>query len=343
MNSAARDRLFGYEHAFDHEVTRAICIALLIVLVFVPLLVWLMRRRDWIDTQLAAELRRRYYSWLVLIPVLLAPILLGAAWMILGVGLLSLFCYREYARATGLFRERTVSLVIVIGIVAVTLAVLDHWYRLFVALTPLTVGLIAAVALLADRPKGYIQRVALGALGFLLFGAALGHLGYFANDERYRPLVILILLAVELNDVFAFVCGKALGRHQLAPNTSPNKTIEGALGALLLTTGLVVAVGLFIYTAEYREAHGVSIGKQMRYLILLGVIISSVGQIGDLVLSSVKRDLGLKDFGALIPGHGGLLDRFDSLILVAPAVFHFTNYVVGIGLHEPTHVFSGSW
>jgi phosphatidate cytidylyltransferase len=343
MNPAARDRLFGYQHAFDDAVTRAICVALLIVLVFVPLLLWLMRSRAWIDAPIALELRRRYYSWLVLIPVLLAPILLGAAWMIIGVGLLSLFCYREYARATGLFRERTVSLVIVFGIIAVTLAVLDHWYRLFVALTPLTVGLIAAAALFADRPKGYIQRVALGALGFLLFGTALGHLGYFANDERYRPLVILILLAVELNDVFAFVCGKALGRHQLAPNTNPNKSVEGALGALFLTTVLVVVVGSFIYTAEYREAHGVTAGKQLRNLILLGVIIGSVGQLGDLVLSSVKRDLGLRNFGTLIPGHGGLLDRFDSLILVAPAAFHFTNYVAGIGHHEPIHVFSGSW
>ena len=185
--------------------------------------------------------------------------------------------------------------------------------------------------------------MALGAFGFLLFGTALGHLGYLANDERYRPLVILIVLAVEMNDAFAFVCGKALGQRQLVPNTSPNKTAEGALGALLLTTALVVGVGWFIYTAEYRDTHGISAGKELRYLILLGIIVSAVGQVGDLVLSSIKRDLGIKDFGTLIPGHGGLLDRFDSLILVAPAVFHFTNYVAGIGLHEPTNIFSGSW
>src|SRR5262249_20685928 len=153
---------------------------------------------------------------------LLAPILLGAAWTILGVGALSLLCYREYAHATGLFREKVISLVVVLGILAVTFTVLDHWYRLFVALTPFTVGLIAASAILRDQPKGYIQRVALGVLGFVLFGTCLGHLGYLANDPGYRPVLILVFLSVELNDVFAFVVGRTLGRRKLAPNTSPN-------------------------------------------------------------------------------------------------------------------------
>jgi phosphatidate cytidylyltransferase len=342
MHPAARERLFGFEHAFDHPVTLAVTIGLVLLLLVVPVLFVLLRRRGRIDDDLHRELRKRYYSWLVLVPLVLVPILLGAAWMIIGIGVLSLLCYREYARATGLFRERAVSTVIVVGIIAITLAALDNWYRLFVALTPLTVALIAAVAIFADQPKGYIQRVALGALGFLLFGTALGHLSYIGNDERYRPLVILVFIAVEMNDVFAFVCGKTLGRHKLAPNTSPKKTIEGSLGALALTTLLVIGIGLFIYPAEYREALGISSAKELRYLVLLGIIISVVGQLGDLMLSSIKRDLGIKDFGALIPGHGGMLDRFDSLILVAPAVFHFMNYVAGIGLHEPPQVFTGS-
>ncbi len=323
-------------------MTQIVTVGLAILLGAVPVLFMGIRHR--ISPELYVELRRRYFSWLVLTPLLLVPILLGAAWTIAGVGILILCCYREYARATGLFRNRTISAVIVLGIFAMTFAELDHFYGFFVAVTPLTIALIAAVAIFADQPKGYIQRVALGVLGFALFGTALGHLGYIANDERYRPLLIFVLLAVEMNDVFAFAAGKLLGRHKLAPNTSPNKTVEGSLGAVLMTTLLVVGIGMLIYPAEYRAANGVSDAMALRFLVLLGMIISVVGQLGDLMLSSIKRDLAIKDLGTLIPGHGGLLDRFDSLILVAPAVFHYLNYVAGIGLHEPTRVFfSGNW
>src|SRR5206468_4540710 len=121
-----------------------------------------------------------------------------------------------------------------------------------------------------------------------------------------------------------------------------NKTVEGAVGGIVLTTLLVVGVGLALFTAEYRDGHGIGRADELRYLVVLGLIIGTVGLLGDLMLSSVKRDLGIKDFGTLIPGHGGLLDRFDSLILVAPAVFHYVNYVAGIGLHEPVKVFSGA-
>jgi phosphatidate cytidylyltransferase len=185
---------------------------------------------------------------------------------------------------------------------------------------------------LADRPKGYIQRVALALFGYLLFGCALGHLGYMANEARYRPIVLLILVTVELNDVFAYVSGKTFGRRKLAPNTSPGKTVGGALGALILTTPLVAVGFHFIYP-------GGALDRPL-WLGLLGLLVSMLGQFGDLVLSSVKRDLGLKDIGATIPGHGGLLDRFDSLLLVAPAVFHFVGYFEGFGLDQPLRVFS---
>ncbi len=343
MNPAAHDRLFGFDHAFDHPVTLVITVGLVLLLGLMPLLFVALKRLGRLDGRLQRELKSRYYSWLILVPLLLIPILLGAAWTIIGVGILSLLCYREYARATGLFRERTISAVVVLGIVAITLAVLDHWYMLFVAITPLTVAILAAVAILADRPTGYIQRVALGVLGFLLFGTSFGHLSYMANDVNYRPLMLLILLAVEMNDVFAFACGKTFGRHKLVSVTSPNKTIEGSLGAVFFTTVLVLGVGFFIYPEEHRQAYGVTHTMTFRYLIVFGIIISVVGQLGDLMLSSIKRDLAIKDFGTLIPGHGGLLDRFDSLILVAPAAFHYANYVAGTSLHQPTQIFSGRW
>lgn len=100
---------------------------------------------------------------------------------------------------------------------------------------PLTASAIVIFALFADEPKGYIQRVALGLLAFMLFGDCLGHFSYFANDRLGPPIQLAILLCVELNDVFAYCTGKMFGRRKLAPQTSPNKTIGGALGALILT------------------------------------------------------------------------------------------------------------
>ena len=333
MNLLTRQRLFGYRHAFDQPVTVGIVCAVLVALLVAPALLWFLRHRGHISQNQFDGMMKTYKSWLIITPLMGVPVLLGAAWTIAAVAILSLLCYREYARVTGLFREKAISLMVVVGIVAVNFAVLDHWYGLFVALFPLVSGMIAAVAILGDRPKGYIQRVALGVLGFALFGSALGHLGYMANDANYRAILLLVFLAVESNDVFAFVVGKTLGHMKLAPNTSPNKTLGGALGALVLTTVLVTVVGHWVFQDTDIDSPP--------YLVVLGIIISVVGQLGDLMLSSIKRDVGTKDTGTTIPGHGGLLDRFDSLILVAPAVFHYVGYILGFGLDQPTQIITG--
>ena len=223
------------------------------------------------------------------------------------------FCYREFVRATGLFRERMVSSTVVIGIIGLTFSVLDNWYALFVSLPPITAGAIATAALIKDRPKQYLQRVALGLLSFMLFGVSFAHLAYFANDTNYRPIIFWLLISVELNDVFAYCCGKIFGRRKLAPHTSPNKTIGGSIGPVFLTTILAATIAHYVF-------RGTVIDTWPR-LLLLGATISVLGQVGDLIISAVKRDLDIKDMNTLFPGHGGLLDRFDSLILVAAGRF----------------------
>jgi phosphatidate cytidylyltransferase len=279
------------------------------------------------------ELRRRTLSWWVLAPLMVVPVLLGKGPTIAAVCLLSLMCDREFARATGLFREVLVGVVVVVGILLVNLSALDHWYGMFVAAMPITIALLVAVPIVQDRPQGYIQRVGLGVLGFALFGSCLGHLSYFANDAAYRPMLLMLLLTTELNDVFAYVTGRLMGRRKVAPNTSPNKTVGGSAGALVLTTLLTAWLGHVVL-------RGTPIDAPLP-LITLGLLVSVGGQFGDLVLSSVKRDLGVKDLGVVIPGHGGLLDRFDSLLLVAPAVFHFVGYFNGVGLDQPDRIFTG--
>jgi len=326
-------RLWDPLGAFNEVTVTGIIIAIALLILVAPVFIVVLRTTGRTDPDHHRELMTRYYSWVVLVLILVIPILLGAATAIALICCLSLLCYREYARVSGLFRVRSISLLVVLGILCFTFASLDHYYRLFVALAPIGVTVIAAVAIFSDRPDGYVQRVALGIFGFLIFGQCLGHLGFMANDSNYRAILLWLLVCVELNDVFAYIFGKHFGRHRLCPNTSPNKTVEGAVGALVLTTVLSVALGHFVFRGQSIDTVG--------HLVALGFIISVAGQLGDLMLSSVKRDIGIKDMAGTIPGHGGLLDRFDSLILVAPAVFHFINYFQGIGVDQATNIITG--
>jgi phosphatidate cytidylyltransferase len=333
MNEITRRRLFGIRHAFDSPVVLGVTIAIVAVLIVAPLVVVFLHSAGKLDDKNYRELRARITSWVILAPLMIGPVLLGAAAFIGFILILSILCYREFARATGLFRHRTVSAIVVLGILALSFATIDNWYGLFVAVPPLTISILAAAAILQDHPQGYIQRVALGVFALLFIGVGLGHLGYIANDSNFRAIVAWLFVCIEFNDVFAYLCGKTFGHRKLCPNTSPNKTLGGALGALVLTTALAAVIGhfVFIHTTLDNPIH----------LIALGLIISVGGQFGDLMLSSVKRDLAIKDMSNLIPGHGGLLDRFDSLLLVAPAVFHYVGYFTGLGLDQPERIISG--
>ncbi len=316
-----------------HPVTFWILCAIVALLLAAPAVFLALGAAGRLSPALKSDLWTRYKSWLFLAPAMLLPVAAGRLPTILALGVLGILCNREFGRATGLFRERTISAVVVIGIVLLSFAAADHWYAFFMALTPLVVSLLVIVALGADQPRGYLQRVALGVLAFVLFGVCLGHLAYFANDKLGQPLLLAIVLCVELNDVFAYCTGKLFGRRKFAPNTSPNKTLGGALGAAVLTTALFATLAHFIFRGTRLDQTG--------HLAAMGLLLSLTGQWGDLVMSSIKRDLGIKDMAATIPGHGGLLDRFDSLIFVGPALFHYVGYFLGIGLDQPVRVWSG--
>ncbi len=319
--------------AFAHPATRGIVIAAAVVLLLAVLVIAGLAATRRASPALVRELWLRTGSWAVLLPLMLGPVLLGRVWTIGLVTVLGLLCLREYDRATGLFRETPVTGTIMLGVLAMNAAALDAWYGLFMALIPLTVGVLAIVSIPLDRPAGYVQRTGLAIFAFMLFGAGLAHLGYMANDRNYRPIVLMLLTTVALNDVFAFTFGKLIGGRKLLPATSPNKTLSGAVGALLATSVLVALIASTIFSGTVLD-HWV-------LLLGLGAIVSIGGQAGDLMLSSIKRDLGIKDMGVVIPGHGGMLDRFNSILLVAPAAFHYIGYFVGFGLDQPVRIYTG--
>jgi len=129
--------------------------------------------------------------------------------------------------------------------------------------------------------------------------------------------VIFILVCVWFCDTLAYFIGAPLGKHQLTPQISPKKTIEGAIG------GIAGALGGAIFS-HYVFLNFVS----LKHLLLISFLIGTVGQIGDLVESSFKREVGLKDTSAIIPGHGGILDRFDSLLFVSPLVYYYLRFFI---------------
>ena len=337
MTAAVTERFFGCSNAFAHALTRILVGFLCAALLLAPLIFAVLRRMIRISDATYTELWARWRSWIWISLALVVPILLGAAWVIAGVLVLSLLCHREFARATGIFREKLIGLAVVISTGLVCFAVIDNYPRLFFASAALGIGLIAFVTIPQDRPQGFIQRVALGMMGYLFFGFSFGYLALLTVDPLYRPLLLLLLLGVELNDIFAYCCGRLIGGPKLLPQTSPGKTLAGACGAMVLTTALVSLIG------HYLMFPGTAMDR-WPLLLLFGAGMSIFGQLGDLLLSSIKRDLGVKDLGHALPGHGGLLDRFDSLVFAGPLYYHFLSLVLGpLGQHQAERIMTGGF
>ena len=129
-------------------------------------------------------------------------------------------------------------------------------------------------------------------------------------------LVLYLLFMTQLNDVSQYVWGKSFGKNKILPKVSPNKTWEGFLGGICTIMICSAFIAPFLTPLSLKQG------------LLAGSLIALAGFIGDVVISVVKRDLEIKDSGSLIPGHGGILDRFDSLTFTAPLFFHFIYYLI---------------
>ena len=271
---------------------------------------------------------KTYRSWLIMAPVALAVIFLGRVPTIIGVTLLAIFGFKEFARASGLYRDWWMTGAGYAGIVTVGVAAfMPHprgdesgpgWYGLFVAVPVFAIALILLIPILRNRARGELQRMSLSIVGFVYIGWMFGHLGFLANAINAYGYVCYVVFATEVNDVAAFIFGRLLGHHPLRSEISPKKTWEGALGGLALS---IILPWLLRFSFPF-------FGPWQ--LILTGLIIGIGGQLGDLSISVIKRDIGTKDMAATIPGHGGILDRIDSLIYVAPLFMHMANYYYGL-------------
>ncbi len=263
-----------------------------------------------------------YCGWLIMAPLVLGALFLGRMAAIVFFTVLAIFGCKEFARATGLYRDWFMTGGVYLGIIAGGVASLvadpnldmPGWYGLFMALPVYVIAGLLPIPIVRNRSQGQLQALALAIVAYIYFGWMFEHLAFLANAKHAYSYLLYLLFAVELNDVVAYTTGKLFGRHPLRRNISPQKTWEGSLGALAVS---LILPWLLHFTFPH---FGV------RELVLAGLIVGVGGQLGDLAISVIKRDLGIKDMGAAIPGHGGILDRIDSLIYVAPLFFHMVRY-----------------
>jgi phosphatidate cytidylyltransferase len=265
---------------------------------------------------------RAYRGWLFMVPLLFLAVFLGRGAAISFFTLVAIFGFKEFARATGMYRDWFMTGMVYLGIAATGIICWVHdpnldrsgWFGMFMAMPVYVIAAILIIPIVRNRVEGQLQALALAIVGFVYFGWMFGHLAFLTNATHAYAYLFYLLLAVELNDVAAFTCGKLFGRHPLRSNISPKKTWEGAIGALIVSLALP-------WVLHFTFPHFTG-----RDCILIGLIVGIGGQLGDLAISVIKRDLGIKDMGALIPGHGGILDRIDSLIYVAPLFFHVVRF-----------------
>jgi phosphatidate cytidylyltransferase len=185
----------------------------------------------------------------------------------------------------------------------------------------LTLAIMAVLSVPVWRGEGLAaERVALTMLAIVYVGWLLGHGLSFETLPDGSAVVLFLVGTTWAGESAAYAVGSLLGRHQLAPSISPRKTVEGAAGQFLVSIAAAAGFGAWLLPHW-----------SLSTATLAGAMLGIVGQIGDLVESVIKRSLGAKDTGGLIPGHGGVLDRLDGLMFNAPALFYYASWVGGRG------------
>jgi phosphatidate cytidylyltransferase len=257
---------------------------------------------------------QRIVSALVLIPIVGIAVYLGGAFLFALVAIavtLAAWEYLALVKAAGAAPSRVLTIALTAGFLAEA-----QWPS--VVPLRLAVAVVAAAPLIVEVLKGSragaLPGWALGVAGAVYLGVLAGHIVSLRAVPQGTAWLALALVCTWICDTGAYAVGRAWGRRPFFPRISPKKTWEGALGGL--ATGTVATVGLGYWWLGLSPLAGA----------LLGVLIVLAATFGDLAESVIKRQVGAKDSGALIPGHGGMLDRIDSLLFVVPAVYYFAVY-----------------
>lgn len=291
---------------------------LVVASVIVALLCVARRDRDY------SELKLRMRSWWWMIGIFFGAILLSPTASVVFLGFVSFLAFKEYLSliATRRADRRALFwayLAIPIHFYWVGIA----WYGMFIIFIPVYMFLLLPLRMvIIGETEGFLRAAGTLHWGMMTTVFSLSHMAYLlVLDPAKNPagggagLLLYLVFLTQFNDVAQYTWGKLFGRHKVVPKVSPKKTWEGLIGGNLTTLILAVLVAPYLTPFNMLEAAGA------------GLIIGVFGFIGDVTISALKRDIGVKDSGTLIPGHGGILDRIDSLTYTAPLFFHYLYYL----------------
>lgn len=259
-------------------------------------------------------MKTRVIGALVLVPVLLAVVFVAPP--VLFAILLGLVCAigaYELLRGTGLVKHMRLIAYTVLLAFLVPVWCYGGMVHIWGLLGIFLYVCLMFLEVLVSHGKVRIERLTVCLFGGLLIPFFLSALMRLMGNGSSRHLILLPFILAFMSDTGAYFVGSAFGKHKLAPTVSPNKSIEGFVGGIAFSI-----VGMLLYCLVV----GLVLDVHVNYLyaITYGIIGAFAGTFGDLSFSAIKRQVGIKDYGNLIPGHGGILDRFDSVIVVAPLV-----------------------
>ncbi len=258
----------------------------------------------------------RVITAILYLPLLIVPIYFGGISLYVLLLLISGIGFYELLRAYKI-KEKWILGIGLIGTIGYYSSLwFDNLFYFGMLITLFLVMLLLYYVLVF--PKVQFQTLAIAFFGYFYVTYMISHIVLIRETQEIGlSMVWLVFLIGFGSDTFAYLVGKTFGKHKLVPLLSPNKTIEGSVGGII---GAIILSVLYGY-AMYLNGNNDIISK-LGWLALMGGVGSMVSQVGDLVASAIKRQTGIKDFGHILPGHGGIIDRFDSNIFTAPFVYY---------------------
>ena len=269
------------------------------------------------------ELSTRIKSWWIIVLIFTLVILVSQTMTLVFMGFVSFLALKEYLSMIPTRRaDRRVLFYAYLAIPIQYTWIHIGWYGMFIIFIPIYMFLLLpARMLIAGQTEGFLKAVGTLHWGIMLTVFGLSHAAYLVVLPSAEPipadgfsLLFFLLFLTEMNDVAQFVWGKLFGCTKVVPTVSPNKTWEGLLGGVITTLILGVLIAPWL----------TPLSPVMAALASLGIGVG--GFLGDINISAIKRDIGVKDSSSFIPGHGGVLDRVDSLSYTAPLFFHFVRH-----------------